>query len=160
MNNTTQNILHSLYHTPELLKEILTEIPEKFHRRELIKDKWTIHEHATHIAVGDIYGFHKRLEQFKTEKRPIIEPLSGDNLPRDFFINLDLERTMEEFFEIRSKTIALAKDLKPEDWHKEADHPEYKKYTPYIMLRHLLMHDHTHMYKIEDMGFGTHIQQP
>lgn len=160
MNHTIEPILDALQETPRLLKELINETPKERLQKELIKDKWTIHEHATHIAVGDIYGFHKRLEQFETEKRPIIEPLSGDNFPRDFFINLDLKTTVEEFFEIRSKTIALAKDLKPEDWHKEADHPEYKKYTPYIMLRHLLMHDHTHMYKIEDMGFGTHIQQP
>ena len=33
-------------------------------------------------------------------------------------------------------------------------HPEYKTYTPYIMLRHLLRHDHNHLNKIEGMGFG------
>ena len=34
---------------------------------------------------------------------------------------------------------------------------EYWKYTPYIMLRHLLMHDHSHLYKIEDMGYRINI---
>ena len=51
-------------------------------------------------------------------------------------------------------TIELAKEFNSNDWDKLAIHPEYKTYTPYIMLRHLLMHDHNHLYKIEDMGFG------
>ena len=61
---------------------------------------------------------------------------------------------MTGFFEIRQRTIDLAKEFKSTDWNKQAVHPEYKTYTPYIMLRHLLMHDHNHLYKIEDMGFG------
>ena len=36
-------------------------------------------------------------------------------------------------------------------WIKEAEHPEYHIYTPYIMLRHRLMHDHFHMYRIEEL---------
>ena len=61
---------------------------------------------------------------------------------------------VKSFFNVRQKTIELAKSLTEEDWSKEAVHPEYEKYTPYIMIRHLLMHDHNHLYKIEDMGFG------
>ena len=52
------------------------------------------------------------------------------------------------------ETIELVKTFNEKDWNKLAIHPEYRIYTPYIMLRHLLMYDHSHLYKIEDMGFG------
>ena len=65
-----------------------------------------------------------------------------------------MKKSLNDFFEIRKTTIRLATEFTENDWNKLAIHPEYKTYTPYIRLRHLLMHDHTHLYKIEDMGIG------
>lgn len=128
-------------------------------QKKIITGKWSIHEHTTHVAVGDIYGFQKRLSEFKNQEYPAFEPLSGDNFSKEFFLGLDLEQTLNEFIKVRQETIQLAQNFEPRDWNKEALHPEYKRYTPYIMLRHLLMHDHTHLYKIEDMAFGiSHIK--
>lgn len=147
-------ILQALNETPRLLKELISEIDPELYKTNIIEGKWSIHENATHVAVGDIYGFQKRLKDFKTIETPKFEPLSGDSFDNDFFLNLDLETSINAFFEVRQTTIALAKDFNATDWNKQANHPEYKTYTPYIMLRHLLMHDHAHLYKIEDMGFG------
>tara|TARA_B110001452_G_scaffold252332_1_gene242119 strand:+ start:1032 stop:1511 length:480 start_codon:yes stop_codon:yes gene_type:complete len=154
MNREIETILNALSETPRLLKELITEIDSELYKEKIIKGKWSIHEHATHIAVGDNYGFQKRLNDFRQEKKQIFEPLSGDNFDKDFFIKLDLKKAINDFFEIRQRTIELAKEFNSNDWSKLAIHPEYKTYTPYIMLRHLLMHDHNHLYKIEDMGFG------
>jgi len=154
MNNKIEPLLKALEETPRLLKELISEIDPKLYKSEIVIGKWSIHENATHIAVTDSYGFQKRLQQFKTQNSPIIKPLSGDNFDKNFFMDLDLNKSIEDFFQLRKATIEHAKELKEEDWNKKAIHPEYKTYTPYIMLRHLLMHDHSHLYKIEDMGFG------
>lgn len=154
MKQEIETLLNALNETPRLLKELITEIDPELYKKKLIKGKWSIHEHATHVAVGDVYGFQKRLTDFKQKEGPTIEPLSGDNFDDNFFIELDLKKTINDFFDIRQSTIRLAKHFDQDDWNKTAIHPEYKKYTPYIMLRHLLMHDHAHLYKIEDMGFG------
>lgn len=154
MNQKIETILNALYETPRLLTELITEIDPELYKKKIIQGKWSIHEHATHIGVGDIYGFQKRLEEFKDKEKPVFEPLSGDSFDENFFINLDLKKTLADFFKIRQKTIQLAKTFNANDWNKLAIHPEYKTYTPYIMLRHLLMHDHNHLYKIEDLGFG------
>ncbi|MDC1540331.1 DinB family protein [Flavobacteriaceae bacterium] len=154
MNREIESILDALNETPRLLKELIDEIETKLYKKKIIIGKWSIHEHATHIAVGDIYGFQKRLEDFKKQEKPTFEPLSGDHFDKDFFIKLELNKSMNDFFKIRQRTIELAKEFNSNDWDKLAIHPEYKTYTPYIMLRHLLMHDHNHLYKIEDMGFG------
>ena len=153
MNENTDALLKALNETPRLLKELISEIDPELYKTKIIKGKWSIQEHATHIAVGDIYGFQKRLKDFKQKETPTFEPLSGDNFPEKFFMELDLFKSVEDFFRIREVTIKLARSLDENAWNKEAIHPEYKKYTPYSMLRHLLMHDHSHLYKIEDMGF-------
>jgi hypothetical protein len=154
MNSKIQTILNALQETPRILKELIDEIEPKLYKKEIISGRWNIHEHATHVAVGDLYGFQKRLSEFKKLEHPIFEPLSGDNFSKEFFLDLDLEQTLNEFIKVRQETIQLANSFDVDEWHKEATHPEYKRYTPYIMLHHLLMHDHAHLYKIEDMGFG------
>ncbi len=154
MKEKYNKILIALEETPRILKELISEISPELYAKRIINGKWTIHENATHIAVTDKHGFQKRLELFKHEISPEVEPLSGDDFDCNFFMNLKLNKTIDDFFEVRQQTVDLAKSLNQDDWDKKAIHPEYKIYTPYIMLRHLLMHDHSHLYKIEDMGFG------
>lgn len=154
MGHKIVSLLNALQESPRILKELISEIDPQLYKKAIIDGRWSIHENATHIAVTDVYGFQKRLEQFKNEDKPKIEPLSGDNFEAGFFMKLDLNKSINDFFKIRQRTIDLAKEFNENDWNKKAIHPEYKTYTPYIMLRHLLMHDHNHLYKIEDMGFG------
>ena len=153
-NKEIKPILSALIETPRQLEQLISEIDPALYKEEIIEGKWSIHENATHVAVGDIYGFQKRIKAFKNESFPKFEPLSGDNFRKDYFINLDLEESLKNFYEIRRTTIELAKGLEYKNWNKSAGHPEYIRYTPFIMLRHLLMHDYWHMYKIEEMGLG------
>ncbi len=127
------------------------QIPEELHKIRRIKNKWSIHEHACHVATGERYGFLKRIEQFIKEDRPKIEPLSGESFPPDFYLQMDLNTALVEFVNLRKRVIEVCNNLDESIWNKEANHPEYKVYTPYIMLKHLLMHDHFHMYRIEEL---------
>jgi uncharacterized damage-inducible protein DinB len=154
MYKHSAEILRALEATPKLLKELVLEIDPKCYKQQLIGGKWTIHEHATHIAVCDLQGFQQRLKNFKNQDKPIIAPFSGDDYKPSFFLEIDLMQAIDDFFAIRAETLKQARALTLTDWDKTAIHPEYKIYTPYVLLRHLLMHDHSHLYKIEDMGFG------
>ena len=147
-------LLEGLSQTPRLLKELILEFPEEKRIEQVMPGKWSLHEHAVHMAISDVYGFQKRLRQFLEEDVPVIEPLSGDTFDKDFFIKKDLMNALDDFFPMRQETIELAQQFPNGLLDKRANHPEYEVYTPYIMLRHLLMHDMYHMYKIEDLGFG------
>jgi len=144
-------INESLSITPDILIELLDEIPSDLLNQRRIKNKWSIHEHACHIAVGDKFGFHKRIVSFKNELQPKFEPLSGESFDKNFFYEMNLNKALNEFKELRRKTIELTNRLESQIWNKNAIHPEYNKYTPYIMLRHLLMHDYFHLYRIEEL---------
>ena len=154
MGRDIKVILNALAETPRILSELINEIEPNLYKKKIIQGKWSIHEHATHIAVGDRYGFQKSIKEFKLTENPIFEPLSGESFENNFFLELDLMDSIKKFNQIRKESIELALSFNVNDWNKPSIHPEYKAYTPYIMLRHLLMHDHNHLYKIEDMGFG------
>ncbi|SEB36075.1 DinB superfamily protein [Tenacibaculum sp. MAR_2009_124] len=154
MYENIEPILNALNETPRILNELISEINSGLYKKEIVSGKWTIHEHATHVAMSDLQGFQKRLVDFKEKEKPAFTSLSGSNFHSNYYLNLNLEKTVEDFFKVRQQTIDFALSLTDKDWNKEAIHSEYEKYTPNIMLRHLLMHDHNHLYKIEDMGFG------
>ena len=98
MKKKVDSILNALGESPRLLRELIDEIDPELYKKEIIKGKWSIHEHSTHVAVGDVYGFQKRLLEFKQKYKPTFEPLSGDNFDKDFFIELDLEKSLNDFF--------------------------------------------------------------
>lgn len=144
-------ILSCLEKTPKFLAGLLSQIPEEIRKVRRIKNSWSIHEHACHIATGDKIGFIDRLHQFLNEECPVFIPLSGKSFPPNYLIEMDLNQAMYRFHKDRAELIRLARSLDDALWKKEGKHPEYVIFTPYIMLRHRLMHDHLHMYRIEEL---------
>jgi uncharacterized damage-inducible protein DinB len=152
-NMQTENILSTLAKTPSLLEELLSDIPTELYKVQRIPDKWTIHEHACHICEVDDLMMN-RLDIFLTEDQPQIKPYFPDKeKPLMALIDQNLPEKLDYFSHSRQKLMELFNHLPAELWTKEASHPEYNLYTPYIMLRHLMMHDHLHLYRIEELGF-------
>jgi hypothetical protein len=63
----------------------------------------------------------------------------------------DLDFSLQLYTELRAKTVQVARSFDQKDWAKEAYHPEYESYTAKILLRHMLMHDFLHQYRIEQL---------
>jgi uncharacterized damage-inducible protein DinB len=154
MNDINQ-IIYCLKQSPVILKNLLTQIPSELYKVRRIPGKWSIHEHACHMATGDQTGFIDRFKQFINEQKPKIKPLSGDSFPPDYLIKMELNEALAIFFEKRKELISLVSSADKSIWIKEAEHPEYQIYTPYIMLRHRLMHGHFHMYRIEELWLAN-----
>jgi hypothetical protein len=146
-----EHILSCLEKTPEILAGLLSDIPGELLKARRIESAWSIHEHACHIATGDRIGFLDRLDQFLNEECPVFAPLSGESFPPDHLIKMDLEQALNGFLKDRAELAQRMKSLDESLWEKEGKHPEYVRFTPYIMLRHRLMHDHLHLYRIEEL---------
>lgn len=149
------DILECLEKTPRILERLLAQVPTERLKERRIANSWCIHEHACHIATGDRIAFIDRMNQFIHEERPVFVPVSGESFPPDYLMKMDLAHALDVFAKDRAEAIQLAKSLDPALWAKEGVHPEYITYTPYIMLRHRLMHDHLHMYRIEALWLTT-----
>ena len=146
-----EQILSCLEKTPEILAGLLTQIPGDLLKTKRLEHSWSIHEHACHIATGDGIGVLDRLRLFFDEECPVFLPLSGESFPPDHLMKMNLDQAIDGFFKERAEVVRRAKFLDASLLEKEGKHPEYGIFTPYVMLRHRLMHDYYHMYRIEDL---------
>lgn len=145
-------IMEGLGLTGTLLSEFVKSMPEAVLGRRRAEGFWTVADHVRHLADVQPMLF-ERLFRFKEEDRPVFKPhipaedegLTAD--PPAF----DMDVILEKFNVWREKQIALMGSLREPVWDKTADHPEYTLYTPYILARHILMHDHWHMYRMEEL---------
>ncbi len=143
-------LIANLVTSPDILENFLHHIPRSIMKRRRILGKWSIHEHACHLAVVQPM-LYDRLVRFKTEECPEFKAyIPGKNVPDSMLIELDLDESLQKFREERKKLVELISDFSDTDWENEGKHPEYKMYSSYILVRHILMHDHLHMYRIEE----------
>jgi len=93
-----------------------------------------------------------RFETFMKEANPVFKLyLPGATVSDDNLIHMDLLDSIQLFSELRAKMVSHLKTFEDDLWNKRALHPEYVEYSPYILLRHAMMHDHFHMYRIEEL---------
>lgn len=144
-------IISCLQHTPLILSSIIREIPPNLLKKRRIKNKWCIHEHVCHLAQAEDMIL-KRFQTFKTVDFPQFKPyLPGKTVTVSQLLDLDLREQMERFEQLRNSLISTVRSFDPAIWRKKANHHEYTEYNAYILLRHTLMHDHFHMYRIEEL---------
>lgn len=146
-----KKILNGLERSPALLRDLMAAVPAARLKEHRIAGKWCIHEHAVHLAQVQVM-INKRLDRFMTEKKPEFAAyVPGKSTPPDELMKLDLKESLKKFAVLRKQFVGMLRQLKKKEWHKKATHPEFDNYTPYLMARHLLLHDNVHMYRIEEL---------
>jgi uncharacterized damage-inducible protein DinB len=134
-------------------KKILRQFVARMTEQELdrrIKDYWTIYEHVDHLVVCQKM-YIGRIEQFMTEKNPVMKPYTPDDKPKAEGGAKSVKELIAEYCSLRDKQIKLVKKAKKEVWEKTGSHEEYEKYTFEILIRHMLVHDSYHMYRMEEL---------
>lgn len=147
--------IDTLARSPILLNGLVEKVPNDKLKIRRIKNKWCIHEHVCHLAVTQPM-LYDRLMRFRDEDAPEFKPyLPGVNVKDDDLIDMNMDQCLLDFEYQRRKLIDLIKDFDKDVWDKEGTHPEYELYTPAIIVRHIMMHDHLHMYRIEELWLTT-----
>ena len=151
MKESILAVIDSLEQVPQVLIPLVREIPTAFLKRRPAANKWSVHEHACHISV--VHGlFLPRLEIMLNEPVPVIVPYDPiTSYPDDELLKLDLEESLINIQNNRSKLVAHLRKLSINDWSKTASHEEYNNYSVFIMFRHLALHDFFHIYRIEEL---------
>ncbi|MEO9483985.1 MAG: DinB family protein [Ekhidna sp.] len=144
-------LIEGLSNSPLMLKELIQQVSAEELKRRRRTNKWSIHENACHLAQAEIM-IYERFQKFKKEAEPDFNPyLPGKTISDDDLINLELSEQLNLFENQRSKTVELLRSYDDSIWNRKGKHPQYKHYDPKILLRHTLMHDHLHMYRIEEL---------
>ena len=144
-------IIQNLRNAPNILANLVKNIPADLLKKNRKNGKWCIHSHACHLAVSQPVLLD-RFDKFIEQKQPEFRPYFPDkDFGESYLLTLDLEEHLK-LFRLYRKNLVEKIDLVNNDfWDKKAIHPEYEIYTPYIMLRHIIMHDYLHMYRIEEL---------
>ncbi len=136
--------------TPDLLSQFVEGIDSNLLKLRRLPNKWSVHEHACHIV--DVQPMLiERIKRFKLENSPIFIPyLPTEDPDPNRLLEINLKEALGSFYGLRQEMLQEIEAIRSEDLLKEGSHPEYKKYTLEILLRHILLHDQFHMYRMEE----------
>jgi uncharacterized damage-inducible protein DinB len=146
------DLLESLRLAPKILSAFVHSIPESKLDLRRGEGFWTIAEHVSHLAQVQPMLL-KRFERLQSEERPEFAPYLPGKAEEesDTPAGMDMDAALDQFAQYRTKQILLLENADESTWQKTATHPEYDAYSFYILTRHLLMHDHWHMYRMEEL---------
>jgi hypothetical protein len=139
----------ALENNKKILKQFVDNMTqEEINRR--IKDYWTIYEHIDHLVETQI-SILGRIQSFINKEKPVIEPYIPDDHPVVKYPNKSASDLLSEFIELRDKQIKLIEKTKKSVWEKQGSHEEYNEYTFEILVRHIIIHDGYHMFRMEEL---------
>ncbi len=143
-------IIGSLAHSPTILEGFLNAVPSGELAQTRGNDFWSIHEHAAHLA--DVQPMVlERIQRILSEDIPEFVPFIPEEDTDEMSVLPPVEDILIRFRSGRDKQLALLKSAGPAAWRRKAIHPEYDQYGLLILARHILMHDHWHMYRMEEL---------
>ena len=146
------DLMQGLESSVRILAEFVQSIPDDKMNLRRGGDFWTIAEHVSHLAQVQPMLL-ERLERFINEEHPEFKPYipgKGEETS-DFPPRMDMTSALDEFTAFRDKQVVILEKVDNIVWERTAAHPEYDKYSLYILTRHILMHDYWHMYRMEEL---------
>ncbi len=143
-------IISCLEQSPKLLSSLIESVPSEFLKKERIPGKWSIHENACHLSRAELM-INDRFRKFVEYENPEFTPYLPGNTVKEDLLVLDLKTELIHFEKLRKDTTGLLKMFDNSIWKRKASHPQYIDYDARILARHTLMHDHFHMYRIEEL---------
>jgi DinB family protein len=146
-----RSVIDALERAPEIILPLIHDVPAEVLKRRPAPRKWSVHEHACHLAVVHRL-FFDRLDAMLSTPEPMIRPYLPDQAdPDDMLLQLDLESSLAMFVGDRARLVSRLRTLTASDWQRTAIHGEYNAYSVFIMFRHLALHDFLHGYRIEEL---------
>lgn len=149
-NKAHEELIEGLKIGPKILEDFVSGIPEaQLHGRRR-EGFWSLYEHAEHLAIVQLM-LYKRLERFVKEERPEFVPYFPDEQEEKKEKIKPIADILSSFARWRDKQVKLIESGDAALWEKTAIHPEYEQYGFKILVRHILLHDSFHLYRMEEL---------
>ncbi len=140
-------VVSDLEHAPEVIIPLVLEVPAETLRRRPAAGKWSVHEHACHVAaIGGL--MRERLELMLAEDDPPLPAYEADKVD---LLAVDLAEALERFARQRGELVERLRGLASEQWQRTGEHPIYGRWSVFTMLRKLALHDSFHGYRIDEL---------
>ena len=146
-----KTILRSLADSITIFEGFLRSTPTEALDRRRGEGFWSIHEHADHLA--DVQPMIlERMQRILSEDMPEFIPFIPEQDDENEEIPLrTVQEIIGQFKTVRENQLELLRAAGPENWRRMAVHPEYTRYGLFILARHAFMHDHWHLYRMEEL---------
>jgi uncharacterized damage-inducible protein DinB len=145
------DVVAALERAPRIVLPMVRQADPAVLRRRPPSGKWSIHEHACHLAEVNPL-FLQRLELMLAQDNPAIKSYDpGRDDAEDALLRVSLDDALDRFARDRGSLVARLRELRPRDWARTGDHDEYNSYSIFTMFRHLALHDFFHAYRIEEL---------
>ena len=157
--NPILGTLESMRLAPDIVEQFVMEIPADRLDVERRPGFWTIRDHITHLAEVQPM-LHERLRRFRDEQSPDFTPFvpgTPDNQESSTAAvpAVPIPDSLAVFRSWRLKQIEVIAGFSESVWPRGGHHPGYSHYTPGILIRHSLMHDYWHMYRVEELWLAA-----
>jgi uncharacterized protein (TIGR03083 family) len=116
--------------------------------RRTVADKWSVKELLCHLhRIQEV--FDERVEAMLTADNP---PIASYEPEGDQAFAARVQRpavdTLAAFLARRESLVARLEELRPTDWHRPGQHPEYKTYDVHFCVEYLAHHEAHHLYQM------------
>lgn len=149
--NNPETLITALADAPDIIIPLIHEVPAQNLKRRPSPNKWSVHEHACHLADVDTL-YRSRLELMVSDPAPYIHGvLPSPEEEAGSLLKLDLEDALARYAQERAGLIERLRKLPAEDWQRTAEHEELSHYSVFIMFRQLWLHEVFHAYRIEEL---------
>src|SRR5690554_2066671 len=101
----TRSLITSLEAAPGIITGLVREVPLRNLKRRPAPGKWSVHEHACHIAYGDA-TFLERLELMLSVPHPVIKSMApSPDEESGSLLNIDLDEALDNYAKERARVV-------------------------------------------------------
>lgn len=117
----TQTLIATLEAAPGIIIGLVREVPPQNLRRRPAPNKWSAHEHACHISIGQT-ALLSRLELMLSDPHPQIKSIApSPEEEAGSLLSVDLDEALGRYVRERALVVERLKELSPEDWQRTAE---------------------------------------
>jgi hypothetical protein len=116
--------------------------------RRTVADKWSVKELLCHLdRIHEV--FDARVTAMLEKENPQIASYEPDgDADFDARVRRPTADTLASFLIRRERLIARLEELRPADWHRPGQHPEYPNYDVHFCVEYLGHHEAHHLYQM------------
>jgi hypothetical protein len=116
--------------------------------RRTVADKWSVKEVLCHLdRIHEV--FDARVTAMLEKENPQIASYEPDgDADFDARVRRPTADTLASFLIRRERLIARLEELRPADWHRPGQHPEYPNYDVHFCVEYLGHHEAHHLYQM------------
>jgi DinB superfamily len=116
--------------------------------RRTVPEKWSVKELLCHLdRIHEV--FDQRVDAMLEQDNPKVASYEPDGDPAfDARVRRSTADTLAAFLARRDRLIARLEELRPADWHRKGQHPEYAGYDVHFCVEYLAHHEAHHLYQM------------